>query len=119
MISVMLSEAEGKRGSSKSDQNPDGNVSELSDVLKKLFGLKNCVVVPTMATSLKILNRIVFFTGRKSCEGLFFVPHKSVGVAWGTTCYEFMHIFPASSMISNITVVPLVGKRVSRLRISA
>lgn len=108
MISVMLSEAKEKGLIEIKIKNPAGNVSELSDVLKKHFGLKNCVVVPTMATSLKILNRIVSSQAANLVKG-YFRPHKSVGVAWGTTCYEFMHIFPASSMISNITVVPLVG----------
>lgn len=108
MISTMLTEAKEKGLIEFKIKDPTENVTELSDALIQHFGLRTCVVVPTTATSPRILNRIIS-TQAASLVGEYLKPNTSLGVAWGTTCYEFMHSFPDSTSVSNITIVPLVG----------
>ena len=70
--------------------------------------LKQCYVVPTSINSINMLTKVVATQGTYIAEKEL-SSHSTIGVAWGTTIYEFMRSFNNFSNLSDINVVPLIG----------
>ena len=89
-------------------KDPSKNNEELATRLEKEFGLRRCIVVPSGTHNKKALLRVVTSQAIRLATDLF-TSHSSIGVAWGNTCYEFMHAFPENTDLCDVSVVPLVG----------
>ena len=90
-------------------KNPKKYNDELSaEIMNKYDGLKQCYVVPTTITSINTLTKIVASQGTYITEKEL-SSHSIIGVAWGTTTYEFMKSFNNSSNLNDVQVVPLIG----------
>ena len=79
-----------------------------ASVMQRYPSLKQCYVIPTGITSINMLNKIV------ASQGTFIVKkelssHTTVGVAWGSTIYEFMNAFDNDNNLNDIQVIPLIG----------
>jgi DNA-binding transcriptional regulator LsrR (DeoR family) len=79
-----------------------------NEILSKYGNLKKCFVVPTSINSNNILTKIIASQGTNIVEEEL-LNHSTIGVAWGTTIYEFMHSFNNNSNLIDIQVVPLLG----------
>ena len=90
-------------------KNPKKYNEELSgELMSKYNGLEQCFVVPTSITSINMLTKIIASQGTHVAEKEL-SSHSIIGVAWGTTIYEFMKSFNNSSNLNDIQVVPLIG----------
>lgn len=89
-------------------RNPLSNHDELSKKFEEMFNIEKCVVIPSSGKDPKILTKIV-------AERAGYVLNEEinsnevVGIAWGSTCYEFMSSYNPVKGIKNISVVPLIG----------
>lgn len=107
-ISMILSEARNYGIVDIKIKNPQNNNDELSEMIRNEFNLKSCYVVPVNAKLVKILTKVVATQGAFLSEKEI-KSHSSLGVAWGTTCYECMMAFRNNSNLYDIHVVPLIG----------
>lgn len=89
-------------------KNPALNVNNLSDSLKDIFDLEECIVVP--------LNDNVYVNGLTVCAGHandIINSHISsgdiIGISWGNTCYEIMNTYDIKSNLTDLEIVPLMG----------
>jgi DNA-binding transcriptional regulator LsrR (DeoR family) len=107
-ISMVLSEAREFGIVEISIKDPKKNVSDVSDALVNRFGLKGCVVVPTAIDSIHLITKVIAAQGADYAEDIL-KSHSTVGIAWGSTCYEFMLSFSNRNKLSDVNVVPLIG----------
>ena len=89
-------------------KDPKNNVQDVSDELSHRFGLKGCLVVPTAIDSIHLITKVIASQGADFAEDIL-KSHSTVGIAWGSTCYEFMLSFTNRNKLSDINVVPLIG----------
>ncbi len=108
MVSMILSEAKECGIIEVRIHDLTSNDEELSSRLKERFGLQDCIVVPTSATSLPLLTKIVAGQAANFAQK-HIRSHSIIGVAWGGTCQEFMLAFPTQNNLVDINVVPLIG----------
>ncbi len=108
MISMLLSEAKECGIIEVKIYDPTVNDEDIAYRLRERFGLKECIVVPTSATAPALLTKIVAGQAALYAEKQM-NSHSVLGVAWGTTCYEFMAAFPCENRLADINVVPLIG----------
>lgn len=88
--------------------NPKNYNQELSKEFMTKFSLKSCYIIPTGISVINILTKIVASHGANIAEhGL--TSNSIIGVAWGTTIYEFMLSFNNTNNLNDIEVVPLIG----------
>ncbi len=107
-VSMMLSEAKDFGIVEISIKDPKNNVEDVSEQFMKRFSLKGCLVIPTAIDDIHMITRIVASQGADYAEDLL-KSHSTVGIAWGTTCYEFMLSFTNRNKLRDINVVPLIG----------
>jgi DNA-binding transcriptional regulator LsrR (DeoR family) len=107
-VSMMLSEAKNYGIVQIQIKDPYVNNEVLADELCKRFGLRKCIVVPTSVTQERLLLKIVASRAAKFASEIMF-SHSSIGIAWGSTCYEFIQEFPQNTDLCDINVVPLIG----------
>lgn len=107
-ISMVLSEAREFGIVEISIKDPKNNVQDVSDELSHRFGLKGCLVVPTAIDSIHLITKVIASQGADFAEDIL-KSHSTVGIAWGSTCYEFMLSFTNRNKLSDINVVPLIG----------
>lgn len=107
-ISMILSEAKEFGIIQLSIKDPTNNVQEVSDEFISKFNLKGCLVIPTGIDSLRLITKVVASQGASYAEDIL-TSHSTVGIAWGTTCYEFMMSFANVNKLRDINVVPLIG----------
>lgn len=107
-VSMMLSEAKDFGIVEISIKDPKNNVQDVSEQFVKKFSLKGCLVIPTAIDDIHMITRIVASQGADYAEDLL-RSHSTVGIAWGTTCYEFMLSFTNRNKLRDINVVPLIG----------
>ncbi|MBR5558793.1 MAG: hypothetical protein IKU72_00905 [Oscillospiraceae bacterium] len=108
MVSMILSEAKDCGIIEVRIHDLTSNDEELSSQLKERFGLQDCIVVPTSATSLPLLTKIV--AGQAATFAQQHIrSHSIIGTAWGTTCQEFMLSFSNTNNLVDVNVVPLIG----------
>ncbi len=107
-VSMMLSEAKDFGIVEISIKDPKNNVQEIADQFIQRFSLKGCLIIPTAIDDFRILTRVVASQGADYAEDIL-KSHSTVGIAWGTTCYEFMLSFTNRNKLNDVTVVPLVG----------
>ncbi len=107
-VSMYLTDAKNNGIINVEIKDPSKNNEELAKRFEKEFGLRRCVVVPSGTHNDKALLRVMTSQAIRLAGDLF-TSHSSVGVAWGNTCYEFMHAFPENTDLCDISVVPLVG----------
>lgn len=108
MISMILSEARDTGIVEINIRNPLVNNEVLSDELKRLFALKECIVIPTSlqdAPTLRklVAQRAVDVFNREIDSG------KTVGITWGRTCYQFVSSFSTDKELKDVSVIPLIG----------
>jgi len=108
MVSMILSEAKDCGIVKVQIYDPTANDEELSRKMKKVFGLQECIVAPTSTSSLAMRTKIVAGQAAIIAEKKF-RSHSIVGVAWGSTCQEFMSAFTENSRLVDVNVVPLIG----------
>lgn len=108
MVSMILSEAKDCGIIEVRIHDLTANDEELSSRLKERFDLQDCIVVPTSATSLPLLTKIVAGQAAKFAQQQI-RSHTIIGTAWGTTCQEFMMAFSNQNSLVDINVVPLIG----------
>lgn len=107
-VSMILSEAKNFGIVEVRINDPKNNVRDAAEGLKDRYGLKDCFVIPTEIDSIGLITQIVASQGAEYAENIL-KSHSTVGIAWGMTCYEFMHSFVNNSKLSDINVVPLIG----------
>lgn len=107
-ISMILTEAREYGIVQISIKDPKNNVQELSDEFIKKFGLKGCLIIPTGIDSMRLITKVVASQGADYAEKIL-KSHSTVGIAWGSTCYEFMLSFANENRLNDINVVPLIG----------
>ena len=107
-ISMLLSEARYLGIVEINIKNPLSTNEDLAAEMKETFGVDNCYIIPTGVTAIKPLTKIVAAQGVLVAEKLI-GNHSNIGIAWGTTCYEFMTAFTNNSGLSDVNVVPLIG----------
>ncbi len=84
------------------------NDVEQAERLQKMFGLAACIVVPTSAGDSKLVSKIVASRAAEYAEQ-HLASHSTLGIAWGSSCYDFMQYFPKNSHLIDVNVVPLIG----------
>ena len=90
-------------------KNPKKYNEELSGkLMSKYDSLEQCFIVPTSITAINMLTKIVASQGTYIVEKEL-SSHSIIGVAWGSTIYEFMKSFNNSGNLNDIQVVPLIG----------
>lgn len=89
-------------------KNPQINHDELSGKMIDKFGLSKCYVIPVNAKLQRILTKIVSSQGA-AIVGNEIKNHSTLGVAWGTTCYECMSAFRNADNVFDVNVAPLIG----------
>ncbi len=89
-------------------KNPENNNAELSNELINKFNLSKCFVIPTSITAINTLTQVVATQGASLAEREM-KSHSVIGVAWGSTMYEFMQAFTNQKNLADIQVVPLIG----------
>lgn len=107
-ISVILSAARELGIVEIKIKDPMNNVESLAKQFVNMFGLKDCLVVPTAINGAKLVTKVVASQGADFIRDLMennFV----IGIAWGETCYECMMSFTNGKDLRNSTVVPLMG----------
>lgn len=107
-VSMMLSEAKDFGIVEITIKDPKNNVKDVADRFIKKFGLKDCLVIPTAIEDVRLLTRVVASQGADFAEDIL-QSHTTVGIAWGTTCYEFMLSFTNRNKLCDVTVVPMIG----------
>jgi len=107
-ISMILSEAREFGIVQISIKDPKNNVEEVSAAFIERFGLKGCLVIPTGIDSQRLITKVVASQGAYFAEKVL-KSHSTVGIAWGSTCYEFMMSFGNDSKLNDINVVPMIG----------
>lgn len=107
-ISMVLSEAREFGIVQISIKDPKNNVQSVADEFISRFGLKGCLVVPTAIDSIHLITKVIASQGADYAEDIL-KSHSTVGIAWGSTCYEFMLSFSNRNKLSDINVVPLIG----------
>lgn len=107
-VSMMLSEAKDFGIVEISIKDPKNNVQDVADQFIKRFSLKGCLVIPTAIDDIRLITRVVASQGADYAEDIL-KSHSTVGIAWGTTCYEFMMSFTNRNKLSDINVVPMIG----------
>jgi len=107
-VSMMLSEAKDFGIIEISIKDPKNNVKDIADQFISRFSLKGCLVIPTAIDDVRILTRVVASQGADFAEDIL-QSHSTVGIAWGTTCYEFMLSFTNRNKLNDVTVVPMIG----------
>ena len=107
-VSMMLSEAKDFGIVEINIKDPKNNVQDIADQFISRFSLKNCLVIPTAIDDIRILTRVVSSQGADFAEDIL-KSHTTVGIAWGTTCYEFMMSFTNRNKLNDINVVPMIG----------
>ena len=107
-ISMILSEAREYGIVEIIIKDPKNNVVEIADEFAAKFGLKGCLVIPTVVDSTLLITKVVASQGADFAEDII-KSHSTVGIAWGSTCYEFMLSFTNKNKHSDISVVPLIG----------
>lgn len=107
-ISMILSEARDFGIVEISIKDPKKNVKEVADQFIKRFGLKGCLVIPTGIDSSQLMTKVVASQGA-DYAGAIMKSHSTIGIAWGSTCYEFMLAFKNENKLCDINVVPMIG----------
>jgi DNA-binding transcriptional regulator LsrR (DeoR family) len=107
-ISMILSEARDFGIVDIRIKNPQTNNDELSEKMIQMFGISKCYVIPINAKLVRILTKIIATQGAFIAEKEI-KSHSSLGVAWGTTCYECMMAFRNNTNLYDVHVVPLIG----------
>ncbi len=107
-VSMMLSEAKDFGIVEISIKDPKNNVQDVADKFVERFALKGCLVIPTAIDDIRLITRVVASQGADYAEDIL-KSHSTVGIAWGTTCYEFMMSFANRNKLRDINVVPMIG----------
>lgn len=107
-ISMILSEAKDFGIVEITVKDPKNNVQTVADKFIAKFSLKNCLVVPTAIDTPNLITKIVASQGADLAQEVL-NSHTTVGIAWGSTCYEFMMSFVNKGKLNDINVVPLIG----------
>lgn len=107
-VSMLLTEAKHTGIVQIQIKDPSVNNEELAAELEQRFHLKKCIVVPSSIHNEDILLKIVASQASRFASDIM-SSHSSIGVAWGSTCYEFMHSFSDDTQLCDISVVPLIG----------
>lgn len=109
-ISLMLTEAK-ERGIVEVKyiiKNPLLNNEKLAKQMENIFNVSRCIVVPSSIKEPEIATKLAAErTGDVLNEELS--QNIVVGIAWGSTCYEFMSSYRPIGKIKNISIVPLIG----------
>lgn len=89
-------------------KNPLLNHDELSKQLESLFNTNRCIVIPSSKQDSKIATKLA---AERAGDILNEEIHRNsvVGIAWGSTCYEFMSSYRPIKDLKNVSVVPLIG----------
>lgn len=107
-ISMILSEAREYGIVQINIKYPKNNLEEVSKEFIAQFNLKDCLVIPTRIDSQHLITRVVASQGAYFAEKVL-KNHSTVGIAWGSTCYEFMISFANEIKLRDINVVPMIG----------
>lgn len=107
-ISMILTEARDSGIVEIDIKNPQTNNDELSQQMIDTFHLVKCFVIPVNAKLQPILTKIVASQGAAIVDEEI-ESHTSLGVAWGTTCYECMSAYRNNNNHCDVNVIPLIG----------
>lgn len=107
-ISMILTEARDMGIVEIKIKDPQTNNDDLSRKIEKKFGLAKSYVIPVNAKLQGMLARIVASQGAV-IVGKETKSHSTLGVAWGTTCYECMSAFRNTENLYDVNVIPLIG----------
>ena len=107
-VSMLLTEARSVGIVNIQIKDPYANNEELANLLEEHFGLEKSIVVPTNINNEKLLLRIVASQAARFAAELM-SSYTSIGVSWGSACYQFMKSFPENTDLCDISVVPLIG----------
>jgi len=107
-VSMVLSEAKDFGIVEINIRDPKNNVQDVADKFIERFSLKGCLVISTAIEDIGLITKIVASQGADYAEDLL-KSHTTIGIAWGTTCYEFMMSFTNRNKLCDINVVPLIG----------
>ncbi len=107
-ISMILTEAKEFGIVEINVKNPMENNEELSKAFEERFGIERCIIIPTTITDLKLLTKIVAERAASIVDKEM-KSNSTIGIAWGTTCYEFMSSFNKNKELNNVNIVPLLG----------
>jgi deoxyribonucleoside regulator len=108
LISMILTEAKEVGIVEINILNPLLNNEEMGSELKSLFGLKQCIVVPTAVQDSNTLRKLV----AQRAVDVFnqqINDQSTVGLDWGRTCYEFISYYRSEKALKDLNIVPLIG----------
>ncbi len=108
LISMILSEAKEVGIVEVTVRNPLLNNEYVSSRLMDLFGLKRCIAVPTSVQDTAVLRKLIAQRAVDLLNELI-KDDMSLGLAWGRTCYELVSLYRTDSILSGVTVLPLIG----------
>ena len=115
-ISMILAEAREYGIIEINIKNPAENHDGYSSYLKQKFQLDDALIIPTTLKSPKMRLKLTaeraadYVRGKSSSYETKTDQNGSVfGIAWGSTCYEFMSSFQSQNYSNNPRIVPLLG----------
>lgn len=107
-ISMILTEAREFGIVEITIKDPKNNVDDVADNFIQRYGLKGCLVIPTAIDSTHLIRKVIASQGADFAENII-KSHSTIGIAWGSTCYEFMLSFTNKIKLNDVNVVPLIG----------
>ncbi|MEG0834166.1 MAG: sugar-binding domain-containing protein [Christensenellaceae bacterium] len=107
-VSMLLTEAKNSGIVKIQIKDPSVNNEELAHEFEMRFGLDKCLVIPINTDNDKLTLKIVASQAATfAAESMY--SHSSVGISWGSACYEFMQTFSEDTNLCDICVVSLIG----------
>jgi deoxyribonucleoside regulator len=107
-ISMILTEAKEVGIIEINIRNPLINNDELANEFKNMFGLKDCIIIPTAVSDAATLRKLV---AQRAIEVLNneLTSVSTIGIAWGRSCYQLVTTFKPDKDIKDVNVVALIG----------
>lgn len=108
LISMILTEAKEVGIIEINIRNPLLNNEDLANEIKSLFGLSECVIVPTAVQDSNTLRKLI----AQRTTDIFNTEIQNgdtVGLDWGRTCYEFVSYYKPDQLLKGTSIIPLIG----------
>jgi deoxyribonucleoside regulator len=107
-ISMILTEAKEVGIIEINIRNPLINNEELSNKFKTLFGLKDCIIIPTAVQDADTLRKLIAQRAVNVLNNEI-KSVSTVGIAWGRTCYQLVTTYKSDKDVKDVSIVSLIG----------
>lgn len=107
-VSMILTEAKEVGIIEIKVRNPLINNLELSHSFKTMFGLTDCVIIPTAVQDTDTLRKLVAQRAVHLLNNEI-KNFSNIGIAWGRSCYQLVTTYKCDKDIRDVSIVALIG----------